>query len=511
MNRRVLLLILDGWGIAPASKGNAISLAKTPNFDYYWSKYPHTTLEAAGEVVGLPTGQIGNSEVGHLHIGGGRTIWQELTLISKNIKSGEFFHNEVLKETFSYVRENRKTLHLIGLVSPGGVHSHQEHLYALLEMAKQEKVHNVYIHVITDGRDVLPRSALQYLEALEKKCKAIGVGKIATVSGRYYAMDRDKRWDRVAFAYKAMVEGVGEICHTAAEVVKKSYKRDISDEFIRPTIVDAEGLIKDGDGVVFFNLRSDRPRELTEALIQKNFEGFKRNQVLKNLYFVTMTEYEKSLPVQGVVFPPIELKNCLAQVVSDHGLKQLHLAETEKYAHVTFFFDGGYEVTLPGEEKIMIPSPKVSTYDKKPEMSAEKIATDLAERLGRYDFIVVNFANLDMVGHTGNMAATIKAIETVDGCLGLISAARNLDYQVVITADHGNAEKMLNSDGSLYTAHTTNRVPFILVSNDVTALRDLSSKTLANIAPTILDLLALPKPVEMTATSLLEKMRSYHV
>lgn len=510
MNRRVLLLILDGWGIAPAGHGNAISRANTPNFDFLWSKYPHTKLAAAGEAVGLPHGQIGNSEVGHLNIGAGRTVLQDLPRISKSVSDGDFFHNKVLKGIFDYVKKNNKPLHLIGLISPGGVHSHQEHLYAILEMAKHEGVHDIYIHAITDGRDVAPKSAETYITKLEKKLKEIGVGHIATVSGRYYSMDRDHRWERTALAYKAMVEGKGELYQTSLEAIEKAYKRGITDEFLRPSVIDSNGLINSGDGIFFFNLRSDRPRQLSEALLNEKFAGFNREKKLKNLYFVTMTEYEKSLPVNGIVFEPVEVKNCLAKTLSDHEIKQFHLAETEKYAHVTYYFDGGVEKSLPLEEKLMIASPKVSTYDKKPEMSAEKIATELTERLGRYDFIVVNFANLDMVGHTGMIPETIKAVETVDACLGgVVSAARNLGYEIIITADHGNAEKMINGDGSPCTAHTTNPVPLIIVSDEEYQIRESQGCSLGNIAPTILELLRVPKPKEMCASSLIEKVRNY--
>lgn len=490
--------------MAPAGPGNAISLAKTPNFDLFWSKYPHIMLAASGEAVGLPKGQIGNSEVGHLNIGAGRVVYQDLPRISNSIKDGSFFKNSALVEACTKAG-NGHTLHLIGLVSPGGVHSHQEHLYALLRLAKEKKVKNVFIHVITDGRDVKPKSALEYLEKLEAKITEIGIGKIATVSGRYYAMDRDNRWDRTMRAYEAMTEGKGDSASTATEAIENSYLNNVNDEFIKPCIVDKEGVVKDGDSVIFFNFRYDRPRQLTKAFVEPGFDNFKREKVLKNLFFATMTEYEDGLPVSAIAFEPLEIKNYLAKVISDAGLTQFHIAETEKYAHVTFFLDGGNEKPLPGEDRKMIPSPKVATYDLQPQMSAEKIVLDLTEKIGNYDFIVVNFANLDMVGHTGDIEATVKAVETVDACLGgIVIIAKDSGYDVIVTADHGNAEKMLDTDGLPWTAHTTNPVPFIYVGDkDQKRIKYKIEPRLGNIAPTVIDLLGVEKPKEMTEASLL--------
>lgn len=506
MNRRVLLVILDGWGLAPAGKGNAISLAKTPNFDNLWSSCPHTTLAASGKAVGLPVGQIGNSEVGHLNIGAGRVILEDLPRITKSIKDGSFFENIALKEAFAESRKRNKPVHLMGLVSPGGVHSHQDHLFALLEMAKKENVPSVYIHVFTDGRDVDPQSALVYIKELEAKMSEIGIGQIATISGRYYAMDRDNRWDRTQSCYNALVLGRGELAKNSEIAIENSYKRGITDEFIRPTIINPAGLISDDNIVVFFNLRSDRPRELTKSLILNNFTSFVRENVLKNLFFVSMTEYEDDLPVNGIVFPPQKLKNTLSEAISKSGLRQFHIAETEKFAHVTFFFNGGREEAFSGEDRVLIPSPKVATYDLKPGMSAGQVSTKLMEKIGFYDFIVVNFANADMVGHTGKIPETVKAIETVDQCLGgIVTAGRNKNYDIVVVADHGNAEKMLDGKGMPFTAHTTNQVPFIYIGEENKIISKIDEPKLGNIAPTILDLMGITKPGEMTERSLLRK------
>lgn len=504
MERRVILIILDGWGLAPSSRGNAISLAETPNFDYYWTKYPHLKLAASGESVGLPRGQIGNSEVGHLNIGAGRIVFQDLPRISNAVKDKTFFDNKALKAAFSYAKGKNRSIHLIGLLSDGGVHSHQDHLYALLEMAKKEKVKNVYIHVITDGRDVGPKTALEYLEKLGQKIKETKTGKIATIIGRYYAMDRDKRWDRTEIAYKALTERKGN-ASDPQKIIRDSYKKGVTDEFIKPHLVDKKGAIKDGDSVIFFNLRSDRPRQLSEALVNPRFKDFKRNKIPKDLFFVTMTEYEKNLPVDGIAFSEQVVYDGLAEILSKHNKRQFHIAETEKYAHVTYFFNGGVEKQFFGEHRFLVPSPKVATYDMKPEMSAKEITDKLLEEIGEYDFILVNYANLDMVGHTGNIAATIKACEAVDSCLGeVVKKAIKTDYQVVIAADHGNAEKMLDSDGKPVTSHTTNQVPFILVSAEDYRLKSLNNAKLANIAPTIIDIMKLEKPKAMDETTLLK-------
>jgi 2,3-bisphosphoglycerate-independent phosphoglycerate mutase len=498
MQRRVLLIILDGWGLAPAGPANAESLAKTPNFDFLWSHYPHMKLHASGEEVGLPKGQIGNSEVGHLNIGAGRVVWQDLPRISNAIEDGSFFNNEVLLKTFEYAKKNNKPVHLLGLLSDGGVHSHISHLFALMKMAKEAGIPEVYIHAFTDGRDVEPRTADRYLKELEEKIDEIGIGRIATISGRFYAMDRDNRWDRIELAYNAMVLGEGDLADSASQVIADSYKRGVTDEFIRPTVLDPKGMIADDDAVVFFNFRSDRPRELSRALTDPKFSAFKRAKISKNLYFVTMAEYDPTLLTRGVVFPYVGIRNVLSEVISADGLTQFHTAETEKYAHVTFFFNGGIEKPFEGEDRLLIPSPKVATYDRKPEMSAEEVTKNLLERIGNYDFIVVNYANADMVGHTGMMKPAIKACEAVDACLGeVVKKAQERDYNVIVTADHGNIEKMLCTDGSPSTAHTTNPAPFILISDGSHKLKHLGTPRLANIAPTILKLMGVPKPREM--------------
>jgi len=498
-----MLVILDGWGLAPASASNAVSVANTPNFDFLWSHYPHLKLAASGEAVGLPPHQMGNSEVGHLNIGAGRVVWQDLPRISNAIKDGSFAKNKVLADTFAYAIKHDKPAHLMGLVSDGGVHSHITHLFALLKYAKAAGVKDVYVHVFTDGRDVPPKSAVKYVATLEDEMKNIGIGKIATISGRYFAMDRDNRWDRVQLAYEAIVDGRGELADTAEEAIEDSYARGVTDEFIRPTIIDKKGKIGSGDAVIFFNLRSDRPRQLSRALIDPCFSGFRCQNTPEKLYFVTMTEYDPELKTQGVVFPYEEIKNVLSEVISGDGLTQLHIAETEKYAHVTFFLDGGKEAKTKGEDRIMVPSPKVTTYDKQPAMSAPEVGKQLLEQIGKYDFIAVNFANADMVGHTGIVKAAAAACEAVDVELGkIVRKAQESGYNIIVTADHGNAEKMLNGDGTPCTAHTTNPVPFILVTKDGYHMITIREPKLGNIAPTILDLLGLPKPKEMTEKSL---------
>jgi 2,3-bisphosphoglycerate-independent phosphoglycerate mutase len=505
MQRRVALIILDGWGLAPAGPTNAISVARTPNFDHLWSVFPHTTLGASGVSVGLPAGQMGNSEVGHMTIGAGRVNLQDLPLINTSIADGSFFHNKVLKKAFDECKKSGKKMHFVGLVSPGGVHSHEKHLYALLEMAKHEGVHYVFVHAITDGRDVGPRSGIDSIKHLEKTIKAIGVGKIATVSGRYYSMDRDQRWDRTEMAYAAIVGGRGEFAESTSSAIQKSYELGVGDEFIKPTIIDATGMVSAGDTVIFFNFRSDRPRQLASALIRTDFTDFDRRKSPKNLKLITFTEYEESLPVTGIVFPFEKIQQTLSDVIADHGLTQFHIAETEKYAHVTYYFDGGNESIEQGEDRKMIPSPKVATYDEKPEMSAFLIGEELEKRIGKYDFIIANFANADMVGHTGKLKAAVLAIEAVDKVLGQVAdKAYEAGYDVIVTADHGNAEKMVEADGSPCTSHTTSRVPFILAAPNSHARFKAAEPTLANIAPTVLSLLGLPKPKEMTGKSLIK-------
>ncbi len=508
MNRNVLLIILDGWGIAPASESNAISLSNLPNYNLYWKKYPHIELAASGIAVGLPEGQIGNSEVGHSNIGAGRVILEDLPRINRAIDNKSFFKNKALVDACEYAKRTKNSLHLIGLVSPGGVHSHQNHLYALLELAKKVGVESVFIHVITDGRDVDPKSALRYVVQLESKIKRIGVGEIATVCGRYYMMDRDNRWNRVEKAYGMLVMGEAKEAPSAKIAINDSYKKNITDEFIEPVIIKKEGLIKDKDAVIFFNIRSDRPREITKALIQKKFDSFVRRKIFDNLYFVSMTEYEKDLPVKAVAFEPQIIKNCLAEVLSNNGLTQLHIAETEKYAHVTFFFNGGSEKPFPHEKRVLVPSPKVATYDLAPEMNAKGVCEGILNNIGRYNFIVANFANADMVGHTGNVEAVVRSCEKVDECLGkIVKMAEKFNYETLIIADHGNAEKMKTDDGEPHTAHTTNKVPFIYIGNRY-KIKEVIEPKLGNVAPTILELMSVKKPKEMTESSILDKIKS---
>lgn len=505
MKHPVLLMILDGWGIAPASSTNAAAVARTPNLDGYFANYPHTTLQASGREVGLPAGQIGNSEVGHLNIGSGRIIYQSLTRISKSIEDGDFFKNAVLCDTMEKTKEAGTALHLLGLVSDGGVHSHISHLLALLEMAKQHGLSRVYVHAFLDGRDVPPQSALTYIEELEQAMDRIGVGCIATVSGRYYAMDRDKRWERVERAYRAVTLGEGVPAASAAAGVKASYAASVTDEFVVPLVVNGvDGRIKAGDGVIFFNFRPDRARELTRALYDDDFPYFARPEGVRPVCFACMAQYDATIDAP-VAYPPESIDDTLGQVLAARGMRQLRIAETEKYAHVTFFFNGGVEEPNAGEERILIPSPKVATYDLQPEMSAEEVTQALLAELeqDKFDAIILNFANPDMVGHTGVLAAAVKAMEKVDDCAGrIVRKVLELDGTVCITADHGNLEKMAEADGEPNTAHTTNPVPFIVVSKQQ---HKLHSGILADIAPTLLELLHIEQPAAMTGHSLLEK------
>ena len=505
----VMLMILDGFGIAPKSEGNAVSLAKKPNFDRLLEKYPHSELQASGLFVGLPDGQMGNSEVGHLNIGAGRIVYQELTRITKSIADGDFFTNESLVKAMENAKKTDGALHLMGLLSDGGVHSHIDHLKGLLEFAKKAGVQNVYVHAFMDGRDVPPSSGKEFIEKTEAMMAEVGVGKIATVSGRYYAMDRDNRWERVELAYNAMVLGQGETANSATEAIEKSYHDDKTDEFVLPTVIEKDGnpvaKIKNGDSVIFFNFRPDRAREITRAINDKVFDGFKREAL--DLTFVTMTQYDKTLEGVEVAFKPQTLTNTLGEYVSDKGLNQLRIAETEKYAHVTFFFNGGVEKENENEERALIPSPKVSTYDLKPEMSAYEVTEELIKRLDsdKYDMVILNFANPDMVGHTGVVDAAIKAIEAVDECLGkVVDKVLEKDGTVFITADHGNAETMIDfSTGNPFTAHTTNPVPFVWVSNHTDG-KSLKDGKLADIAPTMLTVMGLDVPAEMTGESLIK-------
>ena len=503
MKKPVLLMILDGWGIAPASSSNAATLARTPNLDAYFANYPHTQLEASGLEVGLPAGQIGNSEVGHLNIGSGRIIYQSLTRISKSIADGDFFTNPVLVKVMDEVKASGKALHLLGLLSDGGVHSHITHIIALLEMAQKHGLTKVYVHAFLDGRDVPPQSALTYVEQLEAAMDKIGVGKIATVSGRYYAMDRDKRWERLAKAYATVAQGDGPRAASATAGIEASYEAGVTDEFVVPfTIEGVDGRISAGDGVIFANFRPDRAREITRAIIDEEFPYFERPASARPVHFACMAQYDATIAAP-VAYPPESIDDTLGQVLAQRGLRQLRIAETEKYAHVTFFFNGGVEEPNQNEERILIPSPKVATYDLQPEMSAEEVTQALLAELDKdkFDVVILNFANPDMVGHTGVLEAAIKAMEKVDNCVGrVVERVLALDGSVCICADHGNLEKMAEPDGEPNTAHTTNPVPFLLISKEK---HELHQGILADIAPTMLELLHIPQPKAMTGKSLI--------
>ncbi|GAV21554.1 2,3-bisphosphoglycerate-independent phosphoglycerate mutase [Carboxydothermus pertinax] len=503
----VLLTILDGWGIAETTYGNSIKAAGTPNFNRYWDNYPHTILEASGLAVGLPRGQMGNSEVGHLNMGAGRIVYQELTRITKEIEEGSFFQNRELLEAINHAQETGGNLHLMGLLSDGGVHSHIEHLFALLELCRRGNFPRVFIHAFLDGRDVPPKNAQEYIEALEARLKELGFGQIATVMGRYYAMDRDKRWERTEKAYRALVFGEGFKVTEPEAAVALAYDRGETDEFVAPTVVltpegQPRGLVKEGDSIIFFNFRPDRARQITRAFVDDDFTGFNRKKI-ENLHFVCFTQYDKTIKAP-IAFLPQPIENCLGEYLSKKQKKQLRIAETEKYAHVTFFFNGGVEKPYPGEERILIPSPKVATYDLKPEMSAYEVTEKLLEEMEKgYDLIVLNYANPDMVGHTGVFEAAVQAIKAVDECLGrVVDKFLSLGGTAIITADHGNAEKMLEEDGSPHTAHTTNPVPFILVGEKYRGIKLKEKGSLANVAPTILKILELDIPKEMTSEPL---------
>ncbi|MDO5039773.1 2,3-bisphosphoglycerate-independent phosphoglycerate mutase [Clostridium sp.] len=495
--------------MAEASEGNAVSLAKKPNFDRLVKEYPHSMLQASGMAVGLPEGQMGNSEVGHLNIGAGRIVYQELTRITKAIADGEFFKNEELLKAMKNAKENNSALHLMGLLSNGGVHSHIDHLKGLLEFAKKEGLQKVYVHAFMDGRDVAPSSGKEFIEKTEAMMKEVGVGQIATISGRYYAMDRDNRWERVELAYNAIVKGTGETANSAVEAIEKSYHDNKTDEFVLPTVILEDGhpttTVKSGDSVIFFNFRPDRARELTRALTQKDFDGFNAEKL--QLTFVTMTQYDKTFEGVNVAFKAQTLTNTLGEFVANKGLNQLRIAETEKYAHVTFFFNGGVEKPNENEDRALIASPKVATYDLKPEMSAYEVTEELIKRIDsdKYDMIILNYANPDMVGHTGVIPAAVKAIETVDECLGKVAdKILEKDGSLFITADHGNAETMIDfSTGNPFTAHTTDPVPFVWVSNHSKG-KSLEDGKLSDIAPTMLKEMGIDKPEEMTGHSLIK-------
>ncbi len=503
MSKKVtMLMILDGFGKNSNKEGNAVANAKKPNIDKLMMTCPTAEVYASGPSVGLPEGQMGNSEVGHTNIGAGRIVYQELTRITKSIEDGDFFSIKEFADAIENCKKNNSKLHIMGLVSDGGVHSHQRHLYGLLELAKRKDFENVYVHCFLDGRDTLPASGEGYIQKLEEKIKEKGIGKIATISGRFYAMDRDKRWERVKKCYDALVYAEGEKYSSAIEAVESSYQKEVFDEFVEPCVIGNGAKIEDGDSVIFFNFRPDRARQITRALVDPDFTGFETKKM--NLYFVTMTEYDSTMPNVHVAFKPEDLKNTYGEYVSSKGLTQLRIAETEKYAHVTFFFNGGNEEPFKGEDRILVPSPKVETYDLKPEMSAyevtEKVIAAINEE--KYDTIILNFANPDMVGHTGNLEAAEKAIEAVDNCVGkIIDALSKHNGKALITADHGNAEQMIDyKTGEPFTSHTTNPVPLILYGMENVKIKN---GKLADLAPTMLDMMNLEKPKEMTGESLL--------
>jgi 2,3-bisphosphoglycerate-independent phosphoglycerate mutase len=540
MTKPVVLIILDGWGLAPEGPGNAVTLAHTPNIDRFWAAYPKTQLTASGEAVGLPRGEDGNSEAGHLNLGAGQIVYQDLPRINMSIADGSFYQLPAFKAAAAYVRKNNSSLHLLGLISAGGVHSSLDHLFALIRFAKEEKLKRVFLHLFTDGRDSSPTSAPVYIAQIEKEIKKVGLGQIATLCGRYFAMDRDNRWERTKKAYEVMVQGIGNKFISALTAIKKSYEAGKTDEFLEPVVlIDKNkkpvGLIKNRDAVIFFNFRIDRPRQLTKAFVLPNFETlvirkaafdpyaeryglhlyevpgetttFKRGKILSDLFFVTMTEYEKGLPVQAA-FPPEPVKVPLARIIAENGLRQFHIAETEKERFVTYYFNGQREDPFPGEDRIEIPSPKVATYDKKPEMSAYEVTSQLLKRLksNAYHFIVVNYANPDMVGHTGVLKAGIKACEVVDECMAkIVSTTVDLGGVAIVTADHGNVEEMINTKtGEVDTEHSTNPVPFIVVDKKSDQGGTMLPKgILADVAPTILALMGIKKPDLMSGRNLL--------
>lgn len=511
MKKPLVLIIMDGFGINPETKGNAITFAKTPNLDKYFAEYPTTQIGASGMDVGLPDGQMGNSEVGHTNIGAGRVVYQELTRITKSIQDGDFFKNETLVAAMQNCKSKGSALHLLGLVSNGGVHSHNAHLYALLQMAKDFGLTRVFVHALLDGRDVPPTSGAGYLKELQDKITAIGVGKIATVAGRYYGMDRDTQWGRVEKAYNAMVCGEGIQADDPIAAVEKSYQtidaegKNITDEFVVPTVCAQDAAVSDGDSVIFFNFRPDRAREITRAFVDPDFTGFTRKNGLKQLFYVCMTEYDATMPNVHVAFAPKTLTMTMGETLSKNGKTQLRIAETTKYAHVTFFFNGGEEVMFEGEDRILVPTPDVATFDLQPEMSAYPVCEKVCAAIesGKYDVVILNFANCDMVGHTGIFDAAVKAVETVDTCVGrVVDSTLKMGGSAIITADHGNADQMSEPDGSPFTAHTTNPVPFCVIGYDC---RLKEGGRLCDISPTMLQMLGIPQPPEMDGHSLIEK------
>ena len=504
-----MLMILDGFGINENEKANAVKMAKMPNWDKIIKQNPNTIIKTSGLDVGLPDGQMGNSEVGHTNIGAGRLIYQDFTRITKSIEEGDFFTVPELTAAIENCKKNNSKLHIIGLLSAGGVHSHTRHLYALLELAKRKDFEDVYVHCFLDGRDTPPASAESYLIDLEKTMQEKGVGKIASICGRFYAMDRDKRWERIEVAYRAIVNGQGERSNSAVKAIEDSYQKEIFDEFVKPILItNSENqvtTISKNDSVVFFNFRPDRAREITRALVDPNFKEFETEKL--NLYYVCFTEYDATMPNVHIAYKPQEIKNTFGEYISKKGLTQLRIAETEKYAHVTFFFNGGREKPYLNEDRILIPSPKVETYDMKPEMSAIEVTEKVIEAIksGKYDSIILNYANPDMVGHTGNLDATIKALETLDKCIGdVVKEVENQNGYLIITADHGNAEQMIDyKTGEPHTAHTTNDVPLVLIGMEDVKLKQ---GRLCDLVPTMLELMGLDKPKEMTGVSLIEKV-----
>jgi 2,3-bisphosphoglycerate-independent phosphoglycerate mutase len=513
--RPFVLCVIDGWGVTDRADGNAVALAHAPNMAAWAATQPYTTIAASELAVGLPQGQMGNSEVGHLNIGAGFVVYQDSTRISEAIHDNSFFNNQVLLNAFAHAQRHGSQIHLMGLLGPGGVHAYSEHLYALLELAKQQAAPQIFIHTFLDGRDTPPQSAVPFMKELLAVIERIGVGQVATVSGRYYAMDRDKRWDRTARAYRVLANAEGETAPDPVTAIEQSYAKSVTDEFVLPTVITRDGqptaTIQDNDAIIFFNFRTDRPRQMTKAFVLPGFDGFDRGRQVQNLFFVTLTEYEADLPVH-VAFPPQNVEEPLAKVISDGGLLQFHTAETEKYAHVTFFINGGREEPFPGEERKLVPSPKVATYDLQPEMSAPGVTDVVVEAIqsDAYDVIVMNFANPDMVGHTGVLPAAIKSVEVVDECLGRIGDALLAHGGgMLITCDHGNVEQMVDPiTGAPHTAHTTNPVPCVIIVPDDSPLRKVTLRSdgkLADVAPTVIDILGLQQPAAMTGATLIER------
>ena len=501
----VALIIMDGFGYNPDTYGNAIAAAKKPNLDKYFAECPNTIIGASGLDVGLPDGQMGNSEVGHTNIGAGRIVYQMLVKISKDIKEGVFFNNKAILGAMNNCKEKGSALHLMGLLSPGGVHSHMEHMYGIVEMAKKNGLDKVYIHAFLDGRDVPPSSAAEYMEEAVGELKKIGLGKISTISGRFYAMDRDNAWDRVEKAYSALVYGEGIKESDPVQAIKNSYANEVTDEFMLPTVIDGGAQIKADDSVIFFNFRPDRARQITRAFVDPNFSGFERRNGFFPVSFVCMAQYDATMPNVTVAYPPEQLTMTMGEYLSKLGKTQLRIAETQKYAHVTFFFNGGEERQFEGEDRILIKSPDVPTFDLKPEMSAYEVCDAVCEAIDsdKYDVIILNYANCDMVGHTGIFDAAVKAVEATDTCVGrMVDKILAKGGAALITADHGNADKMMEPDGSPFTAHTTNKVPLIAVGVEGELIE---GGVLADLAPTMLDIMGVPQPAEMTGKSLLKK------